>query len=245
MLIPFYEGELLQRCSDINQAPPPQKNDGQKESVIDSGWEGYRESRRCSRDTYPEKYITKYTSIRREHDKPVTARFRLPGRPEGDVRVGGGGAPEFGLALEPFRIQVIKIPGFVPGGGPATPESWKRLPKVNSWKRLPKVKSLCTAVVFKSRYRSHKRFENDLPRSALWRGASLLRYLLLFFFFTLVPGPRRFLSPKLSGTRVYAPQIRARLGTTAHFCKVVVLNLRAVPSCADLQHTSDIDEVLG
>ena len=28
-------------------------------------WEGYRESRRCSRDTYPESYITKYTSIRR------------------------------------------------------------------------------------------------------------------------------------------------------------------------------------
>jgi len=38
--------------------------------VIDSGlvgstdWEGYHESRRCSRDTYPESYITKYTSIR-------------------------------------------------------------------------------------------------------------------------------------------------------------------------------------
>jgi len=26
---------------------------------------GYRESRRCSRDTYPESYITRYTSIRR------------------------------------------------------------------------------------------------------------------------------------------------------------------------------------
>jgi len=43
-------------------------------SVIGSGligWEGYRESRRCSRDTYPESCITKYTSIRR---KP---RYRL------------------------------------------------------------------------------------------------------------------------------------------------------------------------
>ena len=29
-------------------------------------WEGYHESRRCSRDTYPESYITKYTSTRRE-----------------------------------------------------------------------------------------------------------------------------------------------------------------------------------
>ena len=27
--------------------------------------EGYHESRRCSKDTYPESYITKYTSIRR------------------------------------------------------------------------------------------------------------------------------------------------------------------------------------
>jgi len=37
------------------------------------------------------------------------------------------------------------------------------------------------------------------------------------FFFTLVTGPRRSLSLKLSDTRVYEPQIRARLGTTAHF----------------------------
>ena len=28
-------------------------------------WEGCRESRRCSKDTYPESYITRYTSIRR------------------------------------------------------------------------------------------------------------------------------------------------------------------------------------
>jgi len=44
-----------------------------------------------------------------------------------------------------------------------------------------------------------------------------------FLFFTLVTGPRRSLSLKLSDTGVYEPQIRARLGTTAHFCKVVVL----------------------
>jgi hypothetical protein len=38
-----------------------------KSEVIDSGflWEGYHERRRCSRDTYPESYITQYTSIRR------------------------------------------------------------------------------------------------------------------------------------------------------------------------------------
>ena len=28
-------------------------------------WEGYHESRRCSRDTYPESYITNDTRIRR------------------------------------------------------------------------------------------------------------------------------------------------------------------------------------
>jgi len=43
---------------------------------------------------------------------------------------------------------------------------------------------------------------------------------VIFFFFTLVTGPRRSLSLKLSDTRVYEPQIRARLGTTAHFCRL-------------------------
>jgi len=46
-----------------------------------------------------------------------------------------------------------------------------------------------------------------------------------FFFFTLVTGPRRYLSLKLSDTRVYEPQIRARLGTTAHVCKVQSLRI--------------------
>ena len=41
--------------------------------------EGCRENRRCSRDTYPESYITKYTSIRRE-----------AGIPRGDDRLGLG-----------------------------------------------------------------------------------------------------------------------------------------------------------
>ena len=35
--------------------------------VIDSGLRVYHESRRCSRGTYPETCITKYTSIRRKH----------------------------------------------------------------------------------------------------------------------------------------------------------------------------------
>ena len=41
------------------------------------------------------------------------------------------------------------------------------------------------------------------------------------FFLTLVTGPRKSLSRKLSETAVH--QIRARLETTAHFCKLVVL----------------------
>jgi len=45
------------------------------------------------------------------------------------------------------------------------------------------------------------------------------------FFFTLVTGPRRSLSLKPSDTGVYEPEIRTRLGTTAHFCKVFVLKL--------------------
>ena len=36
----------------------------------------------------------------------------------------------------------------------------------------------------------------------------------LVFFFTLVTGPSRSLSLKLSDTKVYGPQIRVRLGTT-------------------------------
>ena len=38
--------------------------DGQRASQgVDILWEGCRESRRCSRDTYPASYITEYTSV--------------------------------------------------------------------------------------------------------------------------------------------------------------------------------------
>jgi len=44
--------------------------------MIDSGlWEGYHESRRCSRDTNPESYITKCTSIRRLAHSTHTADY--------------------------------------------------------------------------------------------------------------------------------------------------------------------------
>ena len=40
------------------------------------------------------------------------------------------------------------------------------------------------------------------------------------------------MSLQLSGARVYEPQIRARLGINAHFCKEIIVKLSAVPSCA-------------
>jgi len=40
-------------------------------------WEGCRESRRCSRDTYPDSYITKYTSIRRVNPNVYSIESRL------------------------------------------------------------------------------------------------------------------------------------------------------------------------
>jgi len=49
-----------------------------------------------------------------------------------------------------------------------------------------------------------------------------LLFEVLLFFFTLVTGPTRSSSIRLSDTTVYEPQIPA-LGTTAHLCKVVVL----------------------
>ena len=48
--------------------------------------------------------------------------------------------------------------------------------------------------------------------------------MFCFFFFTPVTGPTRSWSLKLSDTRVYEPQIRARLGSTAHFCRVADLD---------------------
>ena len=45
-----------------------------------------------------------------------------------------------------------------------------------------------------------------------------VRFPTLFFCFTLVTGSRRSLSLKLSDTRVYEPQIRARLGTSGTKC---------------------------
>ena len=47
---------------------------------------------------------------------------------------------------------------------------------------------------------------------------AVLKVFFFFFFLTFVTGPTRSLSLKLTDTRVYEPQIRARLVTTAHVC---------------------------
>ena len=62
-----------------------------------------------------------------------------------------------------------------------------------------------------------RRSMEDTSADASASVGGVLRRGFFFFFFTLVTGPRRSLSLKLSDTRVCASQIRARLGTTAHF----------------------------
>ena len=52
------------------------------------------------------------------------------------------------------------------------------------------------------------------------------------WLFTLVTGPKRSLSLKLSDTRLYEPQLKARLGTTAHVCEMVVRKLPALFVCS-------------
>ena len=41
--------------------------------------EGYRENRRCSRDTFPESYITEYTTMRRYHRSTSSTRSSSTG----------------------------------------------------------------------------------------------------------------------------------------------------------------------
>ena len=50
------------------------------------------------------------------------------------------------------------------------------------------------------------------------------RHVLVMSIAISIAFVTRFIQVCSSDTRVYEPQIRARLGTTAHFCGVVVLN---------------------
>ena len=71
--VPLYEG--ARRCQGFSQFYATSSTNQEKiyEHMVDSAatlWEGCRESRRCSRNTYPESYTTKCTSIRRQKAIP-------------------------------------------------------------------------------------------------------------------------------------------------------------------------------
>ena len=57
----------VQESRDLEHLPGPLRSPNPvcytKISKFCNMWEGCRESRKCSRDTYPESYITNYTSI--------------------------------------------------------------------------------------------------------------------------------------------------------------------------------------
>ena len=59
-----------------------------------------------------------------------------------------------------------------------------------------------------NRQRGLHRYQVTSPTTSERRGVNL-KSCFVFFFFTLVTGPRRSLSLKLSDRRVYAPQIRS------------------------------------
>jgi len=63
-----YQTGTASKEQHLSRSPAALRN---TQSTIRS--EGCRESRRCSRDTYQESYITKYTSIRRlkDHNRPA------------------------------------------------------------------------------------------------------------------------------------------------------------------------------
>ena len=66
------------RGAAVRNDPDTVKVDNSGANESDRLWEGCRESRRCSRDTYPESYITKYTSIQRLLASKVDEAGSLP-----------------------------------------------------------------------------------------------------------------------------------------------------------------------
>ena len=75
------------------------------------------------------------------------------------------------------------------------------------------------------------------PRSKFMWASTMLRGRSgamnpFFLFFTLVAGPRRSSSLKLSDTRVYEAHVRARLRTNAHLCKVGAINTKCLAKAA-------------
>ena len=87
------------------------------------------------------------------------------------------------------------------------------------------------------------------PRKKVSSRRKLTRRRSFFFFFTLVTGPRRSLSFKLSETSVCDPQMRARLGTTArrichtsqYFATFALDNFRSIETPKKTKHAQGGD----
>ena len=138
------------------------------------------------------------------------------------------------IPLEAFMILVVNAkrvawsqhqrqPGPQPprrNSNPLRTGSWTGPPR---GERAPRVRISSTAVTQNPQPLSRKhtpRYTNGSTRSVSGDPPAPVFFSL---FLTLVSGPRRSLRLKLNDARVCEPQIRARLGTTAHFCKLVVL----------------------
>jgi len=83
---------------------------------------------------------------------------------------------------------------------------------------------------------------NDVGKIFVEHFFSVKTKQVYFFFFTLVTGPRKSLSLKLSDTRVYEPQIRARLGTTA---QVYAFSLSQFPRASRRDQTVGFEDFCG
>ena len=82
--------------------------------AIDSGWEGYRESRRCSRDTYPESYIIKHTSW---NDTPRSLGICWFQIEDSWIVYRGTSSTRKRTPLGPCRRPICRVPGGSQGDG--------------------------------------------------------------------------------------------------------------------------------
>ena len=76
----LYHSNSGLECNEEEEEVPRQSGEAHASNdhtLAGPFWEGYRESRWCSRDTFPESYITKYTSIRRQSVFPASVETQL------------------------------------------------------------------------------------------------------------------------------------------------------------------------
>ena len=99
----------IHRCMSPSTTHSRQTGSASSRKVIYL-WEGCRENRRCSRDTYPELYVTKNASIRRLESGLEGVGCRVQGFGS-RVRISG-----FGVRIVGFRVQGLgcRLQGFRP-----------------------------------------------------------------------------------------------------------------------------------